>query len=213
MPVLDEEDEDGDQHQSEISGLLSTVRRSSHQQDTISRSESLPRFETGSSMGSSAPWRAHSVFGYNDSNDGTVGFEATPTISQSSTLNFEGQQSSQGDQSEQPTERTRLRISLIGLREQLRASTGIINNLQTRNQVHVLETTVKEAELQRAQDERNVVWERARQDSEQGYRKTQVLMALLGLIAVGLIVYGYWCWCLGPEMSYIRQRRVAVLFE
>lgn len=117
------------------------------------------------------------------------------------------------DTDEPPSERTRLQTSIVGLREQLNAATGIINNLRTRNQIHEIENTTKQNDVQKAQHERRLAWEKARDDAVIWRSKSRFLARVLGLTILAVVVYGYWCWFHGPEMSYIRQRRQAVLTE
>lgn len=117
------------------------------------------------------------------------------------------------DRDSQITGRTGLQTSLGGLREQLRAHIGTINNLRTRNQVHERQIIVKDVDLQRLQAERTLALEMAQTVSKNHELKTRTLMILLGLIVLAVFGYCYWCWCHGPEMLYIRQRRLAVLFE
>lgn len=119
----------------------------------------------------------------------------------------------QSENSETVTERTHLRISSRSIRELLRASTDNINNLRARDQAHVVEDAARERELKRAQDERDMALVKARDDLSEYHRKTRALKGLLGLGVVCVVVYCFWCWCTGPEMSYIRQRRLAVLLE
>lgn len=175
-------------------------------------SPSLPGSERTDFLDSSPPRRGPSVSSEYDSDGVTILVRETPLFGQSSRSGRQArfpQRSSEGHL----TERMCLRATMLDLREQLRASTGIIDNLRTRNQVWELERTAREAELKKLQDERKWAWEMAVEVSASEKVKTQSLLKVLGVVSLGIVIYCYWCWYFGPEMLYIRQRRRAVLFE
>jgi uncharacterized membrane protein (DUF106 family) len=97
--------------------------------------------------------------------------------------------------------------------EQLRTSNEIVQTLRTRNEVHRLEAAAKEVELQKLQEERKLAQEQADADFEGKELTIRTLMVLLSLTVLAVVVYCWWSWCVGPEMSYIRERRRAVFLE
>lgn len=207
---------EGEEDQDIIGSLPEHGAQIPHQTWSLRRSQSLPQYGSEDFSNSSPPRRvSSSILNAYDSDDATILVRrTTPPFSPSDISQQQDHLPQQRSRrNEHRTNRAHLQASLLDLREELRTSTDIINNLRTRNQVHELENTAQEAELRRAEEERVIAWEKARDAAISEDYKLRILLMLLGSVLVSLGLYCYWSWYFGPEMSYVRQRRRAVLFD
>ncbi|EME45187.1 hypothetical protein DOTSEDRAFT_33752 [Dothistroma septosporum NZE10] len=104
-----------------------------------------------------------------------------------------------------------LKEPITSLRQKLEASTALINRLHLRNEVIRLENVLDGKRLQEARSEQRDATEKAQAATGDGRKTKVVLGSVLGFLLLVLSGYVNWALFYSPEVSYVRQRRRAVL--
>ncbi|KAK4624216.1 hypothetical protein CLAFUW4_05968 [Fulvia fulva] len=106
-----------------------------------------------------------------------------------------------------------LRRSRAQYAHELEESTGLVNRLQTRRQIHEADAVINHSMLEQLNRERRDAWDQASEAEYQRRRTRKRLGVVLAMLVIMVSMYGCWCVYMSAEFEYINKRRIEVLRE